>query len=53
MTCEYRRELSVSRPDMARAMSRCNAPEGTERFCFALFFRFFGFWFLNNTICES
>ena len=53
MKREYRPELSVSRRDMACAMSRCNAIESAERFNIALRIIFFGFWFMNNAICES
>ncbi len=45
--------LSVSRRDMACAMSRYNTIVCAERFNFALRFNFFGFWFMNNSICES
>ena len=53
MKREYRPELSVSRRDMACAMSLCNAIESAERFNIALRIIFFGFWFMNNAICES
>ena len=53
MKREYRPELSVSRRDMACAMSRCNAIESAERFKIAMRIIFFGFWFMNNAICES
>ena len=53
MKREYRPELSVSRRDMACAMSRCNAIESAERFNIARRIIFFGFWFMNNAICES
>ena len=52
MKREYRPELSVSRRDMACAMSRCNAIESAERIDFALRFGFFGFWFARNCIRE-
>ena len=53
MKRETRSELSVSRPDMACAMSRCNAIESTERIDFALCFNFFGFWFTKTPVRES
>ena len=53
MKREYRPELSVSRRDMACAMSRCNAIESTERIDFALRFNVFGFWFTKISVRES
>lgn len=53
MKRETRSELSVSRPDMACAMSRCNAIESAERIDFALRFNFFGFWFTKTPVRES
>ena len=52
MKREHRPELSVSRRDMACAMSRCNAIESAERIDFALRFNFFGFWFARRPIRE-
>ena len=53
MKREYRPERSVSRCDMARAMSRCNAINSAVRFSNALRFNFFGFWFTRKPIRES
>ena len=53
MKREYRPEWSVSRCDMACAMSRCNAIESAERIDFALRFNFFGFWFTKIPVRES
>ena len=53
MKRECRRELSVSRRDMARAMSRCIAIEGAGRFNIALRSDFFGFWYMKPPIRES
>ena len=53
MKREYRPELSVSRRDMACAMSRCNFADSAVRFSIALRFYFFGFWFMKVPIRES
>ena len=53
MKREYRLELSVSRRDMACAMSRCDAYDSAVRFSNALRFNFFGFWFTKIPIRES
>ena len=53
MKREYRLELSVSRRDMACAMSRCNVANSAERFSIALRSYFFGFWFMKIPIRES
>ena len=53
MKREYRPELSVSRRDMACAMSLCNAIESAERFNIALRINYFGFWFMKIPIRES
>ena len=53
MKREHRPELSVSRRDMACAMSRCYACDSAVRFFYALRFCFFGFWFAKIPICES
>ena len=53
MKREYRPELSVSRRDVACAMSRCNVADSAVRFSIALRFYFFGFWFMKVPIRES
>jgi hypothetical protein len=50
---EYRSELSVSRRDMACAMSRCNAADSAARFFIALRYNFIGFWFRKIPVRES
>lgn len=53
MKREYRPELSVSRRDMACAMSASNAIDRAVRFSNALRFHFFGFWFTKISVRES
>ena len=53
MKREYRPERSVSRRDMACAMSASDAIYSAERIDFALRFSFFGFWFTKIPVRES
>ena len=53
MKREYRPEWSVSRRDMASAMSTSNAIFSAERNDFALRFGFLGFWFTKIPVRES
>ena len=53
MKREHRHELSVSRRDMACAMSRCNAHDSAARFSNALRVCFFGWWYTELPVRES
>ena len=53
MKREYRSEISVSRRDMACAMSTSDAIYSAARISNALRFNFFGFWFTKIPVRES
>lgn len=53
MKREYRSEMSVSRRDMACAMSTSDAIYSAARISNALRFNFFGFWFTKIPVRES